>query len=1173
MAKSFKPKKHINKFLSFTFLFLFISFQAFTQANIKWNTVGGGTVTLNGNADEGSSIKATADGGFIVAGSSNSVDGDIAGGNKGGVDIWVVKTNSTGTILWQKSFGGTNEDRCNSIALTSDGGYILTGYTYSTNEDITLNKGQSDVWVVKLSSTGTMQWQKTYGGKQVDAGRSIVPSADGYLIAGYTFSNDGDVTGFKGQSDVWIIKVDNNGVLQWQKCLGGNNLDLANSIDATTDGNFIVAGYTYSNNGDVSGNKGQQDVWVVKINASGIIQWQKTYGGTSNEVANIIQPTADGGYIFSGGTTSNNVEVSGNRGGLDVWVVKINSIGIVEWQKCLGGTSGEEGSGLVLAPDGGYLISGYTYSNNTDVSGNAGTQEVWAVKINATGVLQWQNCLGGTNSESASSVTLSSTNTYVIVGRTASNNGEVSGNNGGTDLWLVNLNNANTIVWQKCLGGSAAQATNTNSEIKILADNELITVGSSNSNFLIDYHGREDVLVTRYTAAGAIIWQRNYGGGESDYGTSVVPTSDSGCIIAGYTISDDGDVIDNHGGYDGWIIKIDKTGELQWQLAIGGTDDDFINAIIATTDGAYLATGRTNSIDGDVSGNQGGNDVWVLKIDASGTLLWNKCYGGTDEDEGFSVSTSGDNGFVIAGYSYSDDGNVTGNKGVQDAWVLKINSTGVLQWQKTIGGSNNEQANSIRLTSDAGFIIAATTASNDFDVTGAKGARDFWIVKLSSTGSIQWQKVFGGSNDDVAMSIVASTNGDYTAIGNTQSSDKDVTGFKGVRDVWVVHLNSTGILQWQKNFGGSAAESGRFIITNAMGNFLFTESSASKDGDLLNNMPTLKPLTKTWTVELNNCPASVITSSGATAFCGTGSVILNANTGTGLSYQWKKDGTDISNAISSSFTANTTGQYSVVVTNTFGCSVSSSIVQVNAIPIPAKPIIAQGSSAIICDGSSFTLTANSIADVTYRWVLDGTTIPNAVSNTYQAIAEGSYNVIVTTTIGGCLNISDQFDLFINPLPLKPIITPSGASLVSNSTTGNQWYLNNVIINGATAQNYTPSINGIYSVRVTISGCISIPSDPFNYTITSQIDLSNNLYVKLFPNPVVSGQAITVDWKTDDLNKAVKIRVLDIMGKVISVHQYKQSPASVQLNGLPGTYLIEVITADNNRRIFKVVKAN
>lgn len=1165
-------KKKFAKFLLPFFLFSVVNIEVFSQASIKWNTVGGGTATLNGNTDEGSSVKATADGGFIIAGNTNSLNGDLSGVNKGGVDIWVVKTNSTGTILWQKTFGGSNEDRCNSIALTSDGGYILTGFTYSTNEDITSNKGQADVWIVKLSSTGNIQWQKTYGGKQIDAGQSIVPTVDGYLIGGYTFSNDGDVIGFKGQSDVWIIKVDNNGALLWQKCLGGNNLDLANSIDATNDGNFIIAGYTYSNNGDVSGNKGQQDVWVVKINATGVILWQKTYGGSNNEVANIIKPTADGGYVFTGGTTSNNVDVTGNRGGLDVWAVKINSTGTIEWQKCLGGTGAEEASSLLLAPDGGYLISGYTYSNNIDVSGNAGTQEIWAVKINATGVLQWQNCLGGTNSESSASVTLSSDNAYVLVGRTSSNNVDVSGNQGGTDVWVVKLNNSNTLVWQKCLGGSESQATNTNSEIKILVDHELVTVGSSNSNFLPEYHGKEDVLITRYSAAGGIIWQKNYGGGESDYGTSVVPTSDSGCIVAGYTISDDGDVIDNHGGYDGWVIKLDKTGELQWQLAIGGSDDDIINAIIATTDGAYLAIGRTASVDGDVSGNKGGNDVWVIKIDALGNLVWSKCYGGTDEEEGFAVSATGDNGFVIAGYSYSDDGNVTDNKGAQDAWVLKINSTGILQWQKTIGGSNNEQANSIQVTSDAGFIVAATTASNDFDVSGAKGARDIWVVKLNSGGSILWQKVFGGSKDEEANSIVASTNGDYTVIGNTKSTDKDVTGFKGTQDVWIVNMSNTGILQWQKCFGGSAAESGKFIITNSIGNFLFTESTASKDGDLLNINPTLKALLKTWAVELNNCPASIITPASATSFCITGSVVLNANTGTGLGYQWKKDGSNIPNAMASSFTANATGQYSVVVTNTFGCSVSSSTIQVNANPIPTKPTITQGSSATICDGSSITLTSSTEPGISYQWLLEGIDIPNAINNTYEARDEGAYNVIVTGT-GGCFNVSDQFNLSITALPLKPTITQSGAALVSNSVTGNQWYLNNVLIPAAIAQNYTPSTNGIYSVRVIISGCTSNPSDPFNYTITSQIDFSNNLFVKLFPNPVVNGQLITIDWKTDDLNKAVKVRVLDIMGKVMSVQQFKQSPASIQIIGLLGTYIIELITADNKRRIFKVVKAN
>ena len=230
-------------------------------------------------------------------------------------------------IQWQKCLGGTNNDYAYSIQQTSDGGYIVAGNTFSNNGDVNNNHGSYDCWVVKLSATGSMEWQKCLGGSNADYATSIQQTSDGgYIVAGSTDSNNGDVSSNHGVApDCWIVKLNNNGSIQWQKCLGGNNEDRSTFVQQTSDGGYIVAGYTTSNNGDVSGYHGASDFWIIKLDAVGSMQWQKSLGGSEFERAISIQQTADGGYVVAGETRSNNGDVNNNHGSYDCWIVKLSA--------------------------------------------------------------------------------------------------------------------------------------------------------------------------------------------------------------------------------------------------------------------------------------------------------------------------------------------------------------------------------------------------------------------------------------------------------------------------------------------------------------------------------------------------------------------------------------------------------------------------------------------------------------------------------------------------------------------------------------------------------------------------------------------------------------------------------------------------------------------------------
>jgi hypothetical protein len=427
----------------FLFLLILSSYFSIAQPSIAWQICLGGT-----SQDFATSIIQNSDGSYTLMGYTNSNNGDVSG-NHGGQDVWIVKLSNSGIIQWQKCLGGTSTDYAYKIIKTTDSGYVFVGGTYSNNGDVSGNHGSLDIWVVKLNSLGEIQWQKCLGGSALEGFLSSInqTSDGGYIIASQTQSNDGDVSGNHGVNDVWVVKLNGLGEIQWQKCLGGTNSDYVYSIMQTTDGGFILAGYTSSNNGDVSGNNGGSDAWVVKLSNIGEIQWQKCLGGTNSDSLYSIIQTADGGYVLSGDTSSNNGDVSGNNGGFqDIWVVKLSISGTIQWQKCLGGTNYERTQTRTINQtiDGDYIISGDTSSNDGDVSGNHGGGDIWVVKLSNSGEILWQKCFGGTNSEGAFSLIETIDGGQIMIGATASNDGDVSGNQDGVkDIWVVKLTNEN----------------------------------------------------------------------------------------------------------------------------------------------------------------------------------------------------------------------------------------------------------------------------------------------------------------------------------------------------------------------------------------------------------------------------------------------------------------------------------------------------------------------------------------------------------------------------------------------------------------------------------------------------------------------------------------------------------------------------------------------------------
>jgi hypothetical protein len=402
----------------------------------------------------------------------------------------------------------------------------------------------------------------------------------------------------------------------WQKCYGGFSDDwIMTAPIETSDGGFVVGIQTGSNDGDISGNHGTLDVSLMKINATGIVQWQKCYGGTGHESITKLIQTTDGGYVIFGTTDSNDGNISGNHGVNDFWMVKTNALGTIQWQKCFGGSGEDEIQDVISTSDGGYIACGYTRSINIgDVLGNT-TYGGWVIKINDAGVMQWQKVYDTDSAQSHfSRILQTSDGGYALAGHTQLSS--FPGFHGGiVDALVAKINQVGTIQWQKCYGGS----------------------------------GAEDG-VRGFTA-----------------------TNDGGYIFSIQTESNDGDVTGNHGAGDCWVVKLDASGAIIGQNCYGGSGLEGGGYIQKTLDGGMVISGGTNSNDGNVSGNHGGSDAWTIKFSASGVIQWQKCFGGTANDGG-GIFQLADGTYMAGGATYSNDGDISGNHNTAtaDGFLIKL---------------------------------------------------------------------------------------------------------------------------------------------------------------------------------------------------------------------------------------------------------------------------------------------------------------------------------------------------------------------------------------------------------------------------------------------------------------------------------------------------------------------
>ena len=578
--------------------------------------------------------------------------------------------------------------------------------------------------------------------------------------------------------------------VQWQNTLGSTSYEFLNTIDQTSDGGYIMGGYTDSNiGGDKSENSwGADDYWIVKMDNAGNIVWENTVGGGNYDKLYAVEETPDGGYIVGGQSLSGGGwgdKSESNKGGYDYWIVKLDEDGVVEWDRSYGGLGNDQLYNVQPTSDGGYIIAG---TSDSGISGDktenrVGNSDYWVIKTDASGNIIWQNDIGGLMFDNVYSAYETADGGYILGGTSTSgiSGDKTAGNYGVVDYWIVKLNSAGTVVWDKTIGGTL-----------------------------------------------------------NDYLYAVIPTADGGSIACGMSESGlTGNKTDNTNGlYDYWVVKLDNSGNITWQNSIGGTGNDyaFVNAIDQTSDGGYAIAGYSQSlISGDkTEANTGSWDYWILKINSTGSILWQTVLGGVSGDYANAISATTDGGFIVGGFSYSSAGGDKDEDAIGDAdfWIIRLAGDCV---------PAEEICNDI--DDDCDGIIDDNNL--DIDITVYSGTTfcqggSVTMEAFHNGTSLQWKK--NGANIPGATSALYTANkaGVYTCVttglcSTEESIGTTVTVNKNPKAVITaggpttfcaggsVTLSVTpvagGMYQWFQGPSAIAGETGLNYVATTSGNF------------------------------------------------------------------------------------------------------------------------------------------------------------------------------------------------------------------------------------------------------------------------------------------------------------------------------------------------------------------
>ena len=404
---------------------------------------------------------------------------------------------------------------------------------------------------------------ETIRGSKNDAFNAVTKTIDdGYITAGYTQSNDGDIISKANISfDFLVSKFSSENILEWQKHFGGSKDDKALDIIQTLGGDFIILGSSESSDLDVSENAGSKDFWLVKFSNNGILLWEKSFGFLGEDYGTTLLETKDGGFLITGvldvsasNGQGNAKSTITNHAGGDYWVLKTNNLGALEWSRYFGGSFTEIPLGIVETDNHNYIIVGSSDSNDFNISNNKGSYDFWMTKIATDGSLLLEKTFGGSEIDEASAIITANDGNFIIVGNTRSADKDVSKNNGAADIWILKVSKEGNLIWEKTIGGSSFEVAKA---IYKTQDNGFLIAGSSRSlDNGFQNKGQNDALILKIDENGNLLWQKTFGGSEIDFLYDVVELNNKSIIAVGESSSSDQDIPENKGFTDALVIQI-----------------------------------------------------------------------------------------------------------------------------------------------------------------------------------------------------------------------------------------------------------------------------------------------------------------------------------------------------------------------------------------------------------------------------------------------------------------------------------------------------------------------------------------------------------------------------------------------------------------------------------------
>jgi len=424
-----------------------------------------------------------------------------------GTEFDAPVTRFLGELEWIKSFGGSGEDTAQAIVETTDGGYAILGFTNSTDGDV-LDKSLAvnDYWLLKLDAQGNLQWNKTYGGSKDDRGQSLVQTQDGgYALTGYAMSDDGDGSVNNGFHDNWVLKLDASGTIEWEKSFGFSGHDHSYDILQTIDGGYFFTGFLDITSARADGNTekaetltrhGVGEFWGTRINKIGDVEWRGYFGGTNNDRAHAVVQSEDMGFVMAGFSESDDFDISNTQGSYDFWMVKVDENGNMIWERSFGGSGIEIAYDIAKTNDNGYVIVGNTFSADGDIGKSIGESDIWLIKVNDAGSLVWGRSFGGSQFDAAQAVSTSKDGGFFVIGNSKSLDLDTNANAGENDIWIIKTDSDGNLVWQKSFGGSNIDFGFDVIENK---DGSILLVGESSSADFpsVSSKGKSDLVVIK----------------------------------------------------------------------------------------------------------------------------------------------------------------------------------------------------------------------------------------------------------------------------------------------------------------------------------------------------------------------------------------------------------------------------------------------------------------------------------------------------------------------------------------------------------------------------------------------------------------------------------------------------------------------------------------------------